>query len=81
MGVRLVNLGDGQTLVAIARNAESLVNGDADEVDEDGGADNVDGADADGADLAADRTAEAAASETAGDGAVEGSADDSDQDG
>jgi len=27
MGVRLVNLGDGQSLVAIARNAESLVNG------------------------------------------------------
>ena len=27
MGVRLVNLGDGQSLVAIARNAESLANG------------------------------------------------------
>jgi DNA gyrase subunit A len=27
MGVRLVNLGDGQSLVAIARNAESLENG------------------------------------------------------
>ena len=31
MGVRLVNLGDGQSLVAIARNAESLVNGSLDE--------------------------------------------------
>jgi hypothetical protein len=28
MGVRLVNLTSGQSLVAIARNAESLVNGD-----------------------------------------------------
>jgi DNA gyrase subunit A len=27
MGVRLVNLGDGQSLVAMARNAEALVNG------------------------------------------------------
>jgi DNA gyrase subunit A len=27
MGVRLVNLGDGQSLVAMARNAESLANG------------------------------------------------------
>jgi DNA gyrase subunit A len=34
MGVRLVNLGDGQSLVAIARNAESLANvADLDEAD------------------------------------------------
>jgi DNA gyrase subunit A len=38
MGVRLVNLGDGQSLVAIARNAESLENGslEADPDDENG---------------------------------------------
>ncbi|HEY3981203.1 MAG TPA: DNA gyrase subunit A [Streptosporangiaceae bacterium] len=38
MGVRLVNLGEGQSLVAIARNAESLENGslEADPDDENG---------------------------------------------
>ena len=38
MGVRLVNLGDGQSLVAIARNAEALENGslEADPDDENG---------------------------------------------
>jgi DNA gyrase C-terminal domain, beta-propeller len=30
MGVRLVNLASGQSLVAIARNAEALVNGNLD---------------------------------------------------
>ena len=37
MGVRLVNLGDGQTLVAIARNAESAVSDDDVVTDEDAG--------------------------------------------
>jgi len=35
MGVRLVNLGDGQSLVAIARNAEATGNGAAVQVDAD----------------------------------------------
>jgi DNA gyrase subunit A len=48
MGVRLVNLGEGQTLVAIARNAEATGNGVAVDADADGTG--VDGdADADGA--------------------------------
>jgi hypothetical protein len=34
MGVRLVNLGDGQTLVAIARNAESAVSVEGEGTDE-----------------------------------------------
>ena len=37
MGVRLVNLGDGQTLVAIARNAESAVSDEDVVTDEDAG--------------------------------------------
>jgi DNA gyrase subunit A len=47
MGVRLVNLADGQTLVAIARNAESLVNGSLDEDDPDAGADTTEDSAAD----------------------------------
>jgi DNA gyrase subunit A len=43
MGVRLVNLGEGQSLVAIARNAEATGNGAAEEIDDespdDGGED------------------------------------------
>jgi DNA gyrase subunit A len=35
MGVRLVNLGEGQSLVAIARNAEAAGNGVAEETDDD----------------------------------------------
>jgi len=35
MGVRLVNLGEGHSLVAIARNAEATANGDLDETDDD----------------------------------------------
>jgi DNA gyrase subunit A len=34
MGVRLVNLASGQSLVAIARNAESLVGANGDDADE-----------------------------------------------
>jgi DNA gyrase subunit A len=43
MGVRLVNLGDGQSLVAIARNAEALENGAdlGEEIDPEEGADPV----------------------------------------
>ena len=37
MGVRLVNLADGQSLVAIARNAESLENGSRGDPGEDSG--------------------------------------------
>ena len=37
MGVRLVNLSDGQTLVAIARNAESAETDEDEVTDEDAG--------------------------------------------
>ena len=42
MGVRLVNLGDGQTLVAIARNAESAESDEDVVTDEDAGDSAVD---------------------------------------
>jgi hypothetical protein len=42
MGVRLVNLGDGQTLVAIARNAESAESDEDVVTDEDAGDSPVD---------------------------------------
>jgi hypothetical protein len=43
MGVRLVNLGEGQSLVAIARNAEAAGNGAALEVDGEDDAGSADG--------------------------------------
>jgi DNA gyrase subunit A len=55
MGVRLVNLGEGQSLVAIARNAEATGNGvtveiDVDDVVEPTGADPDNGSDVAGDD-------------------------------
>jgi DNA gyrase subunit A len=63
MGVRLVNLGEGQSLVAIARNAEATGNGAADEL-EDEPADE-DGEDQSGA--AADGTETSSSEEDTGD--------------
>jgi len=68
MGVRLVNLGEGQSLVAIARNAEATDNGVTDETDEP--------ADGEAADETGDPAAAAEADSTySGDDAADDSGD------
>jgi DNA gyrase subunit A len=54
MGVRLVNLGEGQSLVAIARNAEATGNGVALDVDVDDDAEPAGAEPADGSEVAGD---------------------------